>query len=320
MHDAHVHKELRQDCPKVSCRIDGIRGDSYRQKLTLGVRGPELALGQVIAHMLSAIPTGGRLSLTCQQGHGTQEASVKAAAQDQWKLLDLAQTDRRIAQAEHRRRTLPELAELKDLAVQRRTLAEEVVAKSTALSDAKMEQERIEGDLEPARARMERNQKTVDAGTITDHKALRGLTEEIEHLGRRISRLEDAELEAMQAVEDAERAHADADRRRIELDGHIRTVLVSRDAGLKEIDEGLSELRRVRQTQAGGVPADLLKLYELLRERTGMGCAKLVHGVCEGCGIAATAADLRSYAAAGDDEVVRCEECDRILVRTGESI
>jgi len=38
---------------------------------------------------------------------------VKAAAQDQWKLLDLAQTDRRIAQAEHRRRTLPELAELK---------------------------------------------------------------------------------------------------------------------------------------------------------------------------------------------------------------
>lgn len=123
---------------------------------------------------------------------------MKAAAQDQWKLLDLAQTDRRIAQAEHRRRTLPELAELKDLAVQRRTLAEEVVAKSTALSDAKMEQERIEGDLEPARARMERNQKTVDAGTITDHKALRGLTEEIEHLGRRISRLEDDELDAMQ--------------------------------------------------------------------------------------------------------------------------
>lgn len=120
---------------------------------------------------------------------------MKAAAQDQWKLLDLAQTDRRIAQAEHRRRTLPELAELKDLAVQRRTLAEEVVAKSTALSDAKMEQERIEGDLEPARARMERNQKTVDAGTITDHKALRGLTEEIEHLGRRISRLEDADAE-----------------------------------------------------------------------------------------------------------------------------
>lgn len=69
---------------------------------------------------------------------------MKAAAQDQWKLLDLAQTDRRIAQAEHRRRTLPELAELKDLAVQRRTLAEEVVAKSTALSDAKMEQKRIE--------------------------------------------------------------------------------------------------------------------------------------------------------------------------------
>ena len=51
-----------------------------------------------------------------------------------------------------------------------------------------------------------------------------------------------------------------------------------------------------------------------------MGCAKLVHGVCEGCGIVTNAADLRRYEAAGDDEVVRCEECDRILVRTGESI
>ena len=223
---------------------------------------------------------------------------MKAAAQDQWKLLDLARTDRLIARAQHRRQTLPELAELKDLAVQRRTLAEEVVAKSTALSDAKMEQERIEGDLEPARARMERNQKTVDSGSVTDHKALKGLTEEIEHLGRRISLLEDAELDAMQAVEDAEAAHSDADRRRIELD----------------------ELCRSRETQAGGVPVDLLKLYEMLRERTGMGCAKLVHGVCEGCGIAANPADLRTYVAAAEDDVVRCEECDRILVRTEESL
>ena len=55
---------------------------------------------------------------------------MKAAAQDQWKLLDLARTDRLIARAQHRRQTLPELAELKDLAVQRRALAEEVVAKS----------------------------------------------------------------------------------------------------------------------------------------------------------------------------------------------
>ena len=166
---------------------------------------------------------------------------------------------------------------------------------------------------------MDRNQKTVDSGSVTDHKALKGLTEEIEHLGRRISLLEDAELDAMQAVEDAEAAHSDADRRRIELDGHIRTVLASRDAGLKGIDDELVELCRSRETQAGGVPADLLKLYEMLRERTGMGCAKLVHGVCEGCGIAANPADLRTYAAAAEDDVVRCEECDRILVRTEES-
>lgn len=244
---------------------------------------------------------------------------MRAAAQDQWKLLDLAETDRLIAQSEHRRRTLPELTELSDLAVRRRDLAEEVVARATALSDAKAAQDRLEHDLEPARARLERNRRTVEDGSITDHKALRSLTEEIEHLGRRISTLEDAELEAMQEVEDAQAAHDEANRRRLDLDDHIRIVLASRDSSQAAIDREVEDLRRRRDGQAAGVPADLLDHYEKLRARTGVGAARLDHGVCTACGIAANASDLRRWAKAEVDEVIHCEECERILVRTGDS-
>ncbi len=244
---------------------------------------------------------------------------MKAAPQEQWRLLDVAETDRLLAQAAHRRKTLPELAELSQLAVQRRDLAEEVVRLATEVSDAQEEQQRVEHDLEPARARLERNQRTVEDGTLTDHKALTGLTDEIEHLKRRISELEDTELEAMQRLEDAEKAHAEADRRRLALDDHIRGVLKSRDEGLADIDREIGRLTEQRRAQAAGIPAELLKLYETLRARTGQGAARLHRGVCESCGITINAADLRRFAAAAEDEVLRCEECDRILVRTADS-
>jgi predicted nucleic acid-binding Zn-ribbon protein len=40
---------------------------------------------------------------------------------------------------------------------------------------------------------------------------------------------------------------------------------------------------------------------------------------CTGCQLEVNAADLGTFAAAADDEVLRCEECSRILVRTAQS-
>lgn len=51
----------------------------------------------------------------------------------------------------------------------------------------------------------------------------------------------------------------------------------------------------------------------------GFGAAELQHGRCSGCRLDANAADLRAYAAAPADQVIRCEECGRILVRTENS-
>jgi predicted nucleic acid-binding Zn-ribbon protein len=43
------------------------------------------------------------------------------------------------------------------------------------------------------------------------------------------------------------------------------------------------------------------------------------HKRCSGCQLSIGAADLARMAAAPSDEVLRCEECNRILVRTSES-
>ena len=51
----------------------------------------------------------------------------------------------------------------------------------------------------------------------------------------------------------------------------------------------------------------------------GVGAAELRQRRCTGCQLEVNAADLRAFAAAAEDEVLRCEECSRILVRTAQS-
>jgi len=240
---------------------------------------------------------------------------MQAAPADQKRLLDLAGIDTSISQAQHRRATLPVLAQLKDLGAQRSVLTDELTAANARLSDAEVDQQRIESDLEPARARLARNKERVDSGSVGDPKALQGLVDEIEHLSGRILKLEDDELEVMQTVEDLTGERDAIAAKRAEVDGRGRELLAVRNDQIAAIDAELAELSTERDLTAKALPADLLDLYERMRSRVGSGAAALKDGRCTGCQLEANAADLRRYQAAAPDEVLRCEECSRILVR-----
>jgi uncharacterized protein len=67
------------------------------------------------------------------------------------------------------------------------------------------------------------------------------------------------------------------------------------------------------------VPADLLALYDKIRASSGVGAAMLRRGQCQGCHLSLNTVDLYAIKATPADEVVRCEECRRILIRTPES-
>ena len=69
-----------------------------------------------------------------------------------------------------------------------------------------------------------------------------------------------------------------------------------------------------------GVGEDLVALYEKIRASSGgIGAAALRHRRCEGCRLELNQVDINRIRGAADDEVLRCEECRRILVRTAES-
>lgn len=193
-------------------------------------------------------------------------------------------------------------------------------AAETEVSDLTRAQAKAETDLEPVRARRVRDQERLDSGSVTDPKSLRGLLDEVEHLGRRISDLEDAELEVMEQLEEATARFEATKTRRSDIEDEIRGLMKERDRQVAALDSQLQHVAANRETLVEKLPAVLVSYYERIRDKhSGLGVAELVERRCTGCRLDLNAADLRAFASAAPDEMLLCEECGRILVRTDQS-
>ncbi|WP_026927096.1 zinc ribbon domain-containing protein [Granulicoccus phenolivorans] len=245
---------------------------------------------------------------------------MKADPVAQRRLLDVSELDVRTNQLQHQRSTLPEHAQIAALMGERKILLEQYVEAETRVADLTRDQERAEADLEPVRARLARDQQKLDSGAITDRKALTGLQSEVEHLHRRISDLEDAELEVMGLLEEATTDFAGHQQRRRELEDRIRALMAARDEKLGGLDQEIARAAEHRATILGKLPEPLVKVYEKAHQHTGAGgAAALTQRRCMGCRLELDPGDLRAIAVASPDEVVRCEECGRVLIRSAES-
>jgi uncharacterized protein len=170
------------------------------------------------------------------------------------------------------------------------------------------------------RQRAARDQKRLDSGQVTNPKDLENLQSEIASLARRQGDLEDVVLEVMERHEAAAERAAELAQRVEAVQAKAEDAVARRDEALREIDEESGSVREERQTAAGSVPADLLKLYEKIREQQGgVGAARLFRRRCEGCQLELNITELNEVREAPEDAVLRCENCRRVLVRTPES-
>ncbi|MFG3602135.1 zinc ribbon domain-containing protein [Micromonospora chersina] len=243
---------------------------------------------------------------------------MKADPKVQRRLLDLQAIDTALAQLAHRRRTLPELAELEALARELSALEDERVRAQVAVDDLDRDIARLEKDVEQVRARKSKDEARLAAGS-GPARELEALQHELASLNRRQSDLEDAELELMEQRETAQGVLDGVERRIAEARDRRVAAEQRRDDSLAEIAKEEEFKRGSRQPLAGDLPADLVALYEKIRTDTGLGAALLTGGRCGGCRLELSGADLARIRKTDPDDVVRCEECRRIMVRTNES-
>lgn len=245
---------------------------------------------------------------------------MKAAPEDQRRLLDVQALDSTVDRLAHRRRTLPALEALTSLQARHQEIDDEIVRAQTDDSDLGREQAKVDADVELVRSRMTRDQQRLDSGQVGSPRELENLQSEITSLRRRQSELEDVELDVMERRESIQTRLRELDTERGEVAQSLEAAEHERDASWAEIDAESEKARGERAALAGSLPADLLALYEKLRESSGgVGAAALHRGRCEGCHLQLNTTDLNNLRAAPADDVVRCEECRRILIRTDES-
>ncbi len=151
-------------------------------------------------------------------------------------------------------------------------------------------------------------------------KDLENLQREVASLAKRQGDLEDVVLEVMERRESAQERVTELTGRVGSVQAKVDDAVARRDAAVAEIDAETASVTKEREIVAASVPADLLKLYDRLREKQGgIGAARLNQRRCEGCRLELDITELNEVRAAAPDQVVRCENCSRILVRTNES-
>ena len=245
---------------------------------------------------------------------------MKASPEAQLRLLELADIDAELTRIEHRRRGLPEYAELERLETRDGELRDSIAALTAQNSDLKREQAKAEGDVEQVRARIDRDRKRLDSGMVNSPRELENLQSEVQSLLRRQSDLEEVVLDAMERLETAQSALTQSTAERVQLETELVDVTAARDTVLAELGEQSVKAADRRIEIATAIPAGLLDLYDKLRaQHGGVGAAALRQRRCQGCNLTLNTVDVNAMRAAPDDEVLRCEECRRILVRTTDS-
>lgn len=249
-----------------------------------------------------------------------EEPVLNVDPQQQITLLEVQQHDLEVDRVRHRRTTLPEAARVAEIEAAQRSLADSITSVSVEVADLELEQRKADNDVDLVRQRAAKDRQLLDSGSINDAKQLTSLQHELESLARRQSDLEDVELEIMERLEEAQGRQSALLAERDQMVADLAAAVEARDTAMAALAEEEAAAQAARAASAQAVAPELMTLYDKLRaDNGGIGAAALHRGRCEGCRIELTPVDLERIRGAAPDEVVRCEECRRILVRTPES-
>jgi len=243
---------------------------------------------------------------------GTPSGSERVSV----RLLEVQDHDTAIDQLRHRREHLPERAQLRAVESRLSVLDQRTKQVRTQRDELGSRQAALEQQIDASKARRSELERRMFAGQVTAPRELQAMDEEVKHLARHISELEDREIEIMEALEPIDAQLQMAETERVSLEE--QAVQLRDTIGISEasLDAELSTQVAVRDEVAAGLPPDLVARYEQLRKRLGgTGAARLVQGSCSGCHLTLPAMEVDRIRKAPPGAIITSDQCGRILVR-----
>ncbi|MFT3715534.1 MAG: C4-type zinc ribbon domain-containing protein [Gordonia sp. (in: high G+C Gram-positive bacteria)] len=243
---------------------------------------------------------------------------MKAAPAHQRELLDLADLDAQIARTRHLLNNLPEVEQLLGIDERLEVAKDDVARAEVAVADLQREYEKTDAELTGMTEHAQRDQAQLDSGALS-HKALTELQHEMSGLARRRDALESELLETM---EQQEATGAELDRAKAaveELTVQRADTEAARETSSAETAGKLDDLTGRRETIVADLPPELVTAYDRLRTQGRVGAGLVRQRRCGACRLELDPVTLGRIAAAGEDDVLFCEECGAIMVRTEQS-
>jgi len=185
-----------------------------------------------------------------------------------------------------------------------------LASESEHLEELKRQQHSLEWEIDALASKITAAEGKLYGGRIGNPKELANLQHEVEGLKSKRTQLEDKALEIMEQVEQTETSVANSGSELKKLEAEWQSQQQQLSGNIEELEAALSERKRKRQTLSTSIDPQTAESYEELKRQKGTAVAKVEQGICRGCRISLSAAQLHQVRTGG---LVQCSNCGRIL-------
>ena len=229
-------------------------------------------------------------------------------------LLRLQELDSELDAIGHRRQHLEErkaMAAASALANETAEAHRRCASEMSTLRSQLKDLESTAGDLQ---ARIAVVKKRMFSSNVAARE-LSLLDEESSSLEKRLSEIEDAELEAMEALDQAEASYKLARERAEAASVELTTAEVALGQAEAILDQEALAVASGRPEVVASLPEAVVMRYESLRAHLGgVAVAKLEGRRCGGCHLELALAEFEAMRRSSPDALLTCESCGRILL------
>jgi len=178
------------------------------------------------------------------------------------------------------------------------------------LEELKQQQQSREWEIDDLVSKLTAVQEKLYGGSIKNPKELTSLQHEVEGFKSKREQLEDKALEVMEQVELTEASVATISNEFKELEAEWQSQQQQLSGNMEELKTTLSNLQHKREALSTSIDPEAIEFYNKLKKQKGTAVAKVEQGICHGCRISLSAAELQQ---ARGGNSVQCSNCGRIL-------
>jgi predicted nucleic acid-binding Zn-ribbon protein len=191
-----------------------------------------------------------------------------------------------------------------------RSTRSKLASENQRLEELGHSQHSLEWEIDDVTTKIGRAEEELYSGRTKNPKELANLQHEIEILKVKRSELEDQTIEVMEQVEAATTSVGTMKRELETLEAEWRAEQEKLAADKERLEAELVRLKQRREAVSSQVDSELVDFYGELKKQKGTAVARVEQGVCRGCRLSLSNAELQR---ARGGSLMQCSSCGRIL-------